>query len=62
MIYINIILLFTRLINLLFYKNIKFFSKILLDFFSTDFVIIKKKNQICSRFIINVINQISHNY
>ena len=43
MIYINIILLFTRLINLLFYKNIKFFSKILLDFFSTDFVIIKKK-------------------
>ena len=42
LIYNNIILLITKLINILFYKNIYVLSKILLDSFSIDFVIIKK--------------------
>ena len=46
-----------ELINMLFYLH--FLSKILLDSFSKDFVIIKKI-QIYSLFTISVNNQISH--
>ena len=42
MIYNNIILLIIKLIEILFDKIFKFRSKILLDSFSTDFVIIRK--------------------
>ena len=43
LIYNNIILLITKLINMLFYKNIYIINKSLLDFFSTDIVVIKNK-------------------
>ena len=56
MIYNNFILLITKLINVLLYKNIRILSKILLDSFLTDFVIIKKIKFIISLLLIN--NQI----
>ena len=46
--------------NILLKKIFKILSKILLDSFSTDFVIIKKKIQIYSWFIISINNQIFH--
>ena len=46
LIYNIITLSCTKLINVLFMKILKSLSKILLDSFSTDFVIIKKKSNL----------------